>query len=166
MSHEFQDPQTVKMIDFIREIGLSLKKAEIEEETFLPGIKIEGGTMLVDEAKLAYPGDLLHEAGHLAVVSPERRRELSGKIVGDPGADEMMAIAWSYAALLHLDLAPEVVFHPAGYKGGAQDIIDNFSRGRYFGVPMLAWIGLTVDGGRAKEEGLPSYPHMIKWVWD
>ena len=68
----------------------------------------------------------------------------------------MAAIAWSYAAALHLNLAPEVVFHAAGYRGGSRSMIENFSAGRYIGVPFLKWIGLTGD----------NYPAMTRWLRD
>jgi hypothetical protein len=86
--------------------------------------------------------------------------------VGKKAAEEMMAIAWSYAAAVHLGLEPGVVFHEGGYKGGAESLIENFTNGRYIGVPMLQWIGLTFDERRAKEMGIEPYPRMTKWVLD
>ena len=47
---------------------------------------------MVVEEETAYPGDMLHEAGHLAVVPPERRLEMD-KHAGDDGGEEMAAIA-------------------------------------------------------------------------
>jgi hypothetical protein len=76
----------------------------------------------------------------------------------------MMAIAWSYAALRHLQLAPEVVFHPDGYRGGSQSLIENFGQGRYFGVPMLQWLGMTADEKQAEKLGIAPYPHMTNWL--
>lgn len=75
-----------------------------------------------------------------------------------------MAIAWSYAAVLHLKLPPAVVFHPAGYDGGAQSLLDNFAAGRYLAVPMLQWIGLACDEQHAPERGAPPYPKLIRWL--
>ena len=54
----------------------------------------------------------------------------------------MAAIAWSWAALVHLRLDPAVVFHQEGYRGGSQSLIENFSMGRFVGVPMLRWMGM------------------------
>ena len=75
-----------------------------------------------------------------------------------------MAIAWSYAAILHLQLPPDVVFHPEGYRGGSQSMLENFSAGRFLAVPMLQWLGMTLDEKRAKEAGAAPYPKMIRWV--
>jgi hypothetical protein len=37
---------------------------------------------------------------------------------------------------------------------------------RYFGVPALQWIGLTAEPRRARELGVPPFPHMLKWLRD
>jgi hypothetical protein len=118
---------------------------------------------LVDQARLKYPGDLLHEAGHLA-VKPEEERRQSGSDAGNDPAEEMMAIAWSFAALVHLQLSPEIVFHADGYRGGSQALIDNFTQGHTFGVPMLQWLGMTADQQQAKRLGIAPYPQMIRWL--
>ena len=163
--HTFNNPLTNTIAAFLTEIGLTVKAGEIHAPTFLPGICLDHGALLVDEAQLAYPGDLLHEAGHLAVMPPSRRRQ-AHLDAGKQAAEEMMAIAWSYAALVHLKLEPAVVFHPAGYRDGSQALIDNFSHGRYIGVPVLQWLGMTADDGRAKELNVAPYPAMIKWLRD
>jgi hypothetical protein len=56
-----------------------------------------------------------------------------------------------------------VVFHPHGYKGSAASLIQAFRDGA-LGVPLLQWMGLTLDATRAAEAGLPSYPHMLRWL--
>jgi hypothetical protein len=162
---EFNGQVTARIVAFLREIGLVVRAAEINEETVLPGIDVGHGTILIDESKLSYPGDLLHEAGHLAVTPAEKRRRLDGD-VGKKASEEMMAIAWSYAAAVHLGLDLRILFHADGYKGWSASLIENFSNGRYFGVPMLQWLGLTADEKRAKEMRLPAYPAMIRWVLD
>ena len=161
----FQNPTTNKIVNFLVEIGLEVRATVIEEETFLPGILIDHGALLVDEEKLNYPGDLLHEAGHLAVL-PAEQRKLLQKDAGKKAAEEMMAIAWSYAALVHLGLEPTIVFHADGYRGGSQALIEIFTQGRTFGQPTLQWIGLTLDQKAAQEMGVEPYPHMIKWLRD
>jgi hypothetical protein len=159
----FTDPITATIVAFLQSIGLTVRAGTLTEPTFLPGVRIEAGTLIVDEAQLRFPGDLLHEAGHLAVAAPERRPTIHGDIGSDAG-EEMMAIGWSYAALIHLHLEPSVVFHAAGYRGGAASLIDNFTHGRYLGVPMLQWVGMTLDDQQAREAGVPPYPHMLRWL--
>jgi hypothetical protein len=162
---EFTDQVTVRIVAFLREIGIEVRAADIAEETILPGISVDHGTILIDESKLTHPGDLLHEAGHLAVTPAEKRRRLDGD-VGKKASEEMMAIAWSYAAAVHLGLDLRILFHADGYKGWSESLIENFTNGRYFGVPMLQWLGLTADEKRAKQMRLPAYPAMIRWVLD
>ena len=154
-----------RILRFLLDIGFQFKEVEISQRTFVPGIAIDRGTLLIEKSKLLYPGDLLHEAGHLAVIPAEKRMRVQGD-VGKKAAEEMMAIAWSYAASVHLGLEPSVVFHEGGYKGGAGSLIENFTNGRYIGVPMLQWIGLTAEEKQAKEMGIKPYPYMIKWVLD
>jgi hypothetical protein len=162
-SEPFSNPVTASIVRFLADIGIETRRGELHEPTFLPGIGIDGGALVIDEAKLTYPGDLLHEAGHLAVVPPERRSAMA-MYAGDDPAEEMMAIAWSYAAALHIGLGIDVVFHEGGYKGWSSAIIENFSNGQYFGVPVLQWIGLTCEEKRAGELGVKPYPHMIRWL--
>jgi hypothetical protein len=164
MDHlDFTHPLTATIAAFLRDIGLAVRPGRVPEQSFLPGIWIDHGALVVDEARLSYPGDLLHEAGHLAVASPERR----ATIVGDAGTDaaeEMMAIAWSYAAMVELQLDPAVVFHPAGYQGGSASLIVNFQQGRYIGVPVLQWLGMTYDAIQAPSHAVTPYPHMVQWL--
>jgi hypothetical protein len=157
------NPLTATIIQFLREIGLEVRATQINEETFLPGIQIDHGIILFDEARLKYPGDLLHEAGHLAIKSKEERKQIHLD-AGNDAAEEMMAIAWSYAASIYLQLPPEVVFHPNGYRGDSQALIENFTQGHYFAVPMLQWLGMTADKRQAEKLGIAPYPWMVQWL--
>jgi len=166
----FSDPRyanalTSCMAGFLRSIGLETAPAVLPQDGFLQGIRISRGLLLIDEARLAYPGDLLHEAGHLAVIPAERRTLLEGSAGSDAG-EEMAAIAWSYAAALYLGIDPAVVFHSGGYSGGSQAILSNFAQGRYVGVPVLEWLGLAADGKTAALLEIERYPHMLKWLRD
>ena len=150
-----------KFLSFVRGIGIPVVAEALHEPTFLPGLTIRAGVLLVDEARLLYPGDILHEAGHIAVASPENRSRL--ELIPTDG-DEVATLAWSYAAACILNIAPEVVFHPAGYTGGADALAENFRAGRPIGVPLLQLYGMTLVPRVAAERGLPAYPHMIRWV--
>ena len=153
---------TTSIIGFLRSIGLDVIERPITVATVLPGITVAHGALVVDRAAVKYPGDLLHEAGHLAVV-PAVERKLLHENVGHDGGNEMAAIAWSYAAALHLGLAPSVVFHENGYRGGANSLTENFTQRRYVGVPMLTWRGL-VDPPLKDEASDAGYPTMKRWL--
>jgi hypothetical protein len=155
----FTGPITSKIAVFLMEIGLEIRPEKLDTSTFLPGIEIKNGTLLVDEDKLKYPGDLLHEAGHLAVMEPELRKQATGDL--EPGDDmkqnslELAAIAWSYAAAVNLGIDLKEVFHDEGYRGSADAYIDNFQNGRYVGVPLLQWKALTTEA---------AFPAMTRWI--
>ena len=150
---------------FVESVGLPCRRGTILEATFLPGILLQDGGLVYDADKLLHPGDLLHEAGHLAVMSPERRMR-ARPAVGKYAAEEMMAIAWSYAAAVHLHLDPTVVFHADGYRGGSASLIAAFSAKTPVGVPMLQWLGMTLDEKAAIAAGVAPYPAMIRWLYD
>lgn len=145
---------TVPIVGFLNRIGIETRAGEVPGDTFVPGIEVRNGTLIYDEAKLKYPGDLLHEAGHLAVMKPEERAKANETVDTGPG-EEMAAIAWSYAAALHINIDPKIVFHSDGYKGESQSILDNFANRHYFGVPLL-------DLWKMAEK----YPRMAKWLRD
>jgi hypothetical protein len=152
---------------FLRGIGLEVIAAEVGEDTFLPGLETRSGRLLVEVDRLAYPGDLLHEAGHLAVLDPAARRRF-GSEGGDAGLDmqrvELRAIAWSYAAAVHLGLDPGLVFHDGGYRGHAEGLRRTFALGVYPGAAALEEVGLTVTGERAAAAGIAPYPNMVRWL--
>ena len=54
------------------------------------------------------------------------------------------------------------MFHPHGYRGGAGAILENFSAGRYFGVPLLAAYDMCVDPGVKGKPG--AFPLMLRWL--
>jgi hypothetical protein len=159
----FADPVVEKLAAFVRSVGIDVRAETLAEPTFLPGIDIRYGTILIDEERLTFPGDILHEAGHIAVAEPsQRERQLS-----PDGADENAAIAWSYAAALHLGVDPALVFHGGGYRGGGKAFVENFNTGHYVGVPLLQLYDMAVEPPtrrRPVPEGGTPYPHMLRWV--
>jgi hypothetical protein len=159
----FENPLTLQITDFISSIGISVRAGEVPDNVILPGILIDKGVLVVDETKLKYPGDLLHEAAHLAVM-PGAQRNSSFNDVSKNAGDEIATLAWSWAALVHLNLSPEVVFHPHGYKGESDWLIATFNNGGTMGVPLLQWMGLTAEPGKAEQLGWKSFPHMQRWL--
>ena len=75
---------TDHIICFLRDIGIAVCEAEVPEGSFLPGIRIERGGLRVDRARLRWPGDLLHEAGHLAVVPAALRSDMDDDLAELP----------------------------------------------------------------------------------
>ena len=125
---------------------------------FLPGILLDRGGLLYDESQLTYPGDLLHEAGHVAMAPAELRASMSGSIdvAGlDLDALEIAAAPWSYAAALACEIDPALVFHAGGYRGQSAGLLRNFALGVPLGAHLLVEAGLTTSA---------LYPQMLRWL--
>ena len=164
------DHKELKLIlSFLKEIEITVIERELSEPTFLPGLSLGPNCIYVDYSRLLYPGDLLHEAGHLAVATGEQRDNI-GNISADKNwpteGEELGAILWSYAALKHIDIPEQIVFHENGYKGDSEWLIDNFKNGVYIGLPFLEWAGIAMGKERAKKENKPCFPLVIKWIRD
>src|SRR5688572_3056857 len=130
-----------KLSDFLERTGIPVRLEKIDGGTFLPGLTIMDGTLVVDAARLEWPGDILHEAAHIALAPPSRRAAIGGKLSVTP-AEEMAALAWSYAAALGAEIDPAIVFHEGGYKQGGAELRASYAAGLASGgpgVPMLQW---------------------------
>ncbi|MCR4029438.1 MULTISPECIES: hypothetical protein [Flavobacterium] len=163
-----ENAEVKKVVFFLKEIGIDIIEKKLEE-TFLPGLELGPDCIYIDYDKLLYPGDILHEAGHLAVTIPSERKLVgSTKISKDwpTQGDEIAAILWSYAALRYLQLPPEFVFHPNGYKGSSEWFISNFESKSYIGLHLLEWMGLCLGNEKAEKENKSPFPAMQKWLRD
>ena len=68
----FSDPLTAKLAAFVRGVGIEVHAVTLPDPTFLAGLDIRCGAILVDESRLQYPGDLLHgDRNGVALVSNE-----------------------------------------------------------------------------------------------
>lgn len=156
---------TIKTItSFFKEIGIPVYYEHITGQTFLPGMAIRNGALIVDTEHLLYPGDLLHEAGHIAVTPAAIRKDLNDNTTQFDDANEMAAIAWSYAACRHLGIDPRVVFHEHGYRGAGPSLAAGFDQGNYLGVSLLDWYGMANYGQHNPEALTNPYPNMVSWL--
>lgn len=155
------------ILTFLKEIGINTIEKELATDTFLPGLELSNEGILIDFSKLLYPGDILHEAGHLAVTTSENRKHIgTAKMPKDwPNqGDEIGAMLWSYAACKYLSIPVEVVFHPNGYKGSSNWLIDSYTNKNYIGLPFLEWCGLTLSNDNAEKQNQKPFPYMLKWL--
>jgi len=157
----FSDSLVIELITFVRSVGIEVQSCSIDWKTQFPGLDIRGGAVLVDESQLIHPGNILHEAGHLAVHEPARRKDLK---FSPTKGEELSALAWSYAAVVHLGLNAELVFYPGSYQGWDTALLENFAEGRFIGVPLLQRYGMAIEPRRAAEFGVEAYPHMLRWL--
>ncbi|UOQ74488.1 hypothetical protein [Hymenobacter cellulosilyticus] len=158
-AHTVPAAQIDPLLTFVRAIGLQVREASLlGQETFLPGLLIDKGTLVVDRERLLYPGDILHEAGHIALTPAAERHLLSANITEnnpEKEGEELGVLAWTYAAALALALPAEVVFHPQGYKNQSEWLIEHFRTGGTMGLPLLVWMGLTTNA---------EFPRMARWL--
>lgn len=154
------------ILNFLENIGINVVEKELPIDTFLPGLSIGPNCLEVDFDKLLYPGDILHEAGHLAVTTSADRALIGTNKMPEEWptqGDEIATMLWSYAASVHLQLPIEYVFHPNGYKNQSEWLIENYSKGNYIGLPLLEWMGLA---SKENNDASNTFPKMIKWLRD
>ena len=150
----FEGPILRTVATFLESLDIPVRATRITHKSLVPGVDIHEGGLIVDERQLLRQADVLHEGGHIAIMPRALRRELYGTISSTP-AQEVSCIAWTWAAALHLGLPPEEVFHEQVISGNGPTLLENFSEGRYVGVPLLRKWGMTVD-----------YPRMLRWTFD
>jgi hypothetical protein len=155
-----RDEVITRCYEFVRSIGIEIEERPLAEKTFTPGITIAGSKLIVDRKEMKYPGDLLHEAGHIALLSEAQRANLNGDAtLGDKANEghELGVLSWSYFAALEAGIPPEAVFHSDGYKGESDWLLDNFSNKKYIGFPLLQWMGIA----KKSPDGTPE---IINWL--
>jgi len=157
------EPVLQSIVRFLNGIGLPVVYEDLPEDTWFPGILVRRGEIVVDRARLKHPGDILHEAGHIAMIPAELRATANGDLDFGGGV-ELAATAWSYAALVELGLPAAVVFHPESYGGEGDHYRQVFEDGRYFGMPLMERAGMTCDTAGALRLGVAPYPAMQRWL--
>lgn len=164
----FDSPESRTIRAFLERIGIPVVVEPLPEDTCLPAMTVRHGALIVDPDRLGWPGDLLHDAGHIAVMDPALRATLD-TVVSDP-AEEMATIAWSWAAAVEIGIDAATLFHAHGYKGGGSAkggggyLAEAFTSGQYVGTPMLEYWGMAARKDEAEAQGIPRYPHMLRWL--
>lgn len=156
-----------KILAFLDQIGIDVIEKELPDNTFLPGLELKADTIFVDYKKLKYQGDFLHEAGHIALTSPQNRALIgSDKMPKDwpTQGDEMGAILWSFAAAKHIEIPLEFLFHIEGYKGSSEWLIETFSEGNYIGLPFLQWLKMAYSNDEVDKNSKLAFPVMKNWI--
>ncbi|HTW85178.1 MAG TPA: hypothetical protein VMD91_14005 [Candidatus Sulfotelmatobacter sp.] len=138
---------------FVRALGLPMRFGASAAEAVMAGVALESGTLVVDRERVQ-PGDVLHEAAHLALLPAAERPAAHGRLDSAP-AEEMAALAWSYAAAVRLGIDANVVFHEHGYRGAGTSIAEAFARGGGPGVPLLVWLAMCEPS---------AFPVMRAWL--
>lgn len=171
-----------RISQFLTGIGFTITRSLITEY-FLPGIQVEGMTIRIDPDWLVSPGDILHDAGHVAVVPalfrPNLKTDVEASLkpladeycathafmIDDNGSEDTVwrgllqcgeaeAQAWAYAAAMAAGVPPETIFHSNSYGGDGETIIAMMGCGRHYGVHGLMAAKMTTR----------KFPTMIKWL--
>src|SRR3569833_4795002 len=94
----FDDPDTAAILAFLERIGIPAAFEPVADDTLLPAMTVRGGTLIVDPERLTWPGDLLHEAGHIAVTAPALRPTLV--VVFLVLGVVLVAFVWSFVVVV------------------------------------------------------------------
>ena len=157
------------IFDFIASVGIDIIEVSLPADTFLPGIELRNGGIAVDPGKLVWPGDLLHEAGHLAVLPAALRNQAhedQPNAADVEHASELEAMAWAWAAAVELGLPADVLIHAGGYNGKSGDLLQMYAFGVYPGLKGLCETGMTAAPGFTRDCGPVQYPRMLRWLRD
>lgn len=152
---------------------------------FLSDIAIVDGELHVARRDDDLAGELLHEAGHLAVLPEQFRSQASGDLSGviqlmsdwldahaptlhpDDArvrailqAGETETVAWSYAAANELGIDTRIPFY-RGFDGEGLDLHAQVASGCYFGVHGLAAAGMS---DIPRRWSTTPFPKMKRWL--
>ena len=184
---------TMQVIESLRGLGVPIELSEAPREgTFISGVWIDRGVLYVHLDSLVAPGDLFHEAGHLAIVPPAFRQYITpgnleesefwtkmsefmqlgglGRYPECPVARALMqcseteAMAWSYAAAVEIGYPPLKVFFFDDVELEEQPY-EGDGEAITMAFSMKSHFG--VNGmHHAKMCNMREYPKMLKWMQD
>lgn len=175
-------PDLARAIQFVRRIGIPVHVLPAVTTGFLPHVAIVSGELNVGHACQA--SDLLHEAGHLALIPGRFRRDMNGDLSDGFTAmfkaldslalppDEPLnraalqcsdpeATAWAWAAGTALGLPPETIITDDAYDGEGASIRQMLSMRLYLGIHGLIHAGLCLS---PRNPG--GFPALTRWLQD
>jgi hypothetical protein len=173
-----------KAVAFLEGLGLRTR-FDSDARGFLSGVGIRRGELVVVQPNDDLACELLHEAGHLAVLPGMFRDEASGDLddvnkamsdwtdqhlaaihPDDPRmrailqSGECEAVAWSYAAALAIGIDTRIPFY-RGFDDEGLSLHDQVASGYYFGVHGLVAGGMT---DLPRPHSTTPYPRMKRWL--
>lgn len=166
-----------RVATWLNSIGLVTKPGKRSDQSFMRGIWFDCGCIVYDPDE-AHPGDLLHEAGHLAIVPARFRHFVKGEIEESLAShyDDYLkstvdcedatlqaiiqsgdaeAIAWSYAASLACCVDPWLCF-VNGFDGEAESVFQAIKLGCHPGINGLRASGMLTS--------VRDFPHLVRWL--
>jgi hypothetical protein len=173
-----------RLIAFLSEIGIDVIVGSDTNGGFLDTCKIEKGHLIASPNTPI--SDILHEAGHLAILpeiyrtkvtgdSDEVIREIHKSIFLAHGEDhpfpraivnssDQAATAWAWAAGRHLGIAPEKIIQDSDYDNSGHDMRIMLSTGMYAGIHSLAHAGFCQTKRNPYVNEGAVWPELNYWV--
>lgn len=166
-----------RVISFLNSIGIRTVEGRASTTGFLPNIKVRRGILFYNHKTNA--ADLLHNAGHIAVIPAKYRLLCTGNMekavqkiwriaekTNDDSsvfralmqASETEAIAWSWAVGKHLGLRGKEIItdDKSHFKGIGADIRAMLKANCYFGINGLREAGMV--------ESVKTFPRLTRWT--
>ena len=168
---------------FLHDIGIAIHPVDdLLLDEFIPGVRIVKGEILYSKKTPISFGDILHEAGHVAIIPDIFRMQIDGDVDRclEPIIDEWFeknpdsfgetenlvsrallqcgdaeATAWSFAAARHIGLPTAELYPAASYDGEWPAIEIMLREGMHFGINGLAAAGMTRQR---------AFPEMTRWT--
>lgn len=164
--------------------GLSWRHEATASGFLGAGVDIQEGVLLISPE--ASVGNVLHEAGHLAILPQPVRQFVNtdlDKAVGllmatidwsNPDSPlcraaiqcgDTEATAWAWAAGLAAGIPGPAVIRNEDYDGTGFEIREMLRTGAYMGIHGLQHAGLCAASDRwASHTRLPVYPRLARWT--
>lgn len=179
MKHEI----IIHLVNQLDKIGIQCIIGEANN-CFVKGVQIKNGRLIVDPYRCSI-SNLLHEAGHLAVLPKEYRKQANGdlsavlkKMYGEVDCskeenrrymqcEDDEATAWAFAFGVRWGVPFVLIIDDDQYDGTGRDVLESLSLGNGLGVSGLARMGWCASNLiHSKASGLPMYPNLVKWIND
>lgn len=174
---QIQDVEIEKSCLFLSRIGIQLSFTCETPASFVPGVWINNEQIYCNCEQLRCVGDLLHEAGHLAVTPQEMRARwlpggfdfhgiedlspllkdgtenpLSHRLIN---GDEQAAITWSYAAAIEIGIDVYDMHLDTDFDGEWEPTVLSLQLKCHAGVNNLQRIKMTTK---------QIFPKMLRWL--
>lgn len=163
------------IVKFLRSIGLDVREVPAAKG-FIPYIEIQDGILFYDHN--AEASSLLHEAGHLAILTGDARSHCGSDVSSvqrlmfdayshlEPDhpalrvalqSGDCEATAWAWAAGRHLGIPDEDIIQDHEYEGEGDDVRLRLQLNAYFGINGLRATGIC-------HSGKDGYPRLNYWL--
>jgi hypothetical protein len=170
-----------KVLNFLGTIKIFYELTDSHIEAFLPGVSIDRGKIIINVSELKMLGDILHEAGHYAIIPLPYRNyivnsdldelydsfesEFPDLLLPDGSenpigraliqVDEQAVIAWSYAAAVACGLDVATMHFEDTFTAPWTEIVHGLRKNCDAGVASLHYAKMTTK---------TTFPRMIRWL--